>query len=86
VSASAVVKRTVGFGNDFAFSAEVTFQTASGDVATVTEYGHTEWGAMARAKAKAAVTFTARKLACGFHADGFRDYTRNAASFRVGFA
>lgn len=81
----AVVKRTVGFVKDFAFTAEVTFTTALGTTVTVRDEGHTEWGALERAKAKARATLTGYKRAVGFSGEGYRDTERNGAAFAFGF-
>lgn len=81
-----VVRRTVGFNTDWEFVAEVTAEVASGGYVTVKEYGHTPGGALARAKAAATKRLTNRKYAAGFTGDGFRDTTRNKATFKMGFA
>ena len=86
MEAVGVVKRAVGFAVAFEFTAEVTVKTADGGYAVVREGGHTEMGAMKRAEAAARMKMTARRWACGFTADGYRDETRNAATFAFGFA
>lgn len=81
----AVVRRTTGFQSDFEYVAEATAQTASGDLVTAREFGHTADGALARAKASAVARLTGRKNACGFTAEGFRERTTKA-TFPMGFA
>lgn len=82
-----VVTRTVGFGTEFPFVAEVTKEVAYGGFVTVKAFGLTEWGALARAKAEAAGKLTARKLRTGFYVGGFDFRTGTTpATFGFGFA
>lgn len=82
-----VVSRTVGFGHEHEYVAEVTRQTLEGGLATVREYGHTAWGAMMRARSTAASRLTSRRRRAGFYEGGFEYLSGStAATFRLGFA
>lgn len=84
VEAGTAVKKAVGFAPSWEYVAEATVMGQDGFV-TTREGGHTEAGAMARAKAAANARFTGRKRACGFTAEGFRAGD-TAAEFAFGFA
>lgn len=84
VEAGSAVHRAVGFAPSFEYVAETTVVGQDGFV-TTREGGHTEAGAMARAKSAATRRFTGRRRACGFTAAGFRSEDTGAA-FAVGFA
>jgi hypothetical protein len=84
VEAGTAVKHAVGFAPSFEYVAEATVQAQDGFV-TTREGGHTEDGALARARSAANARVTARKRCCGFVADGFRTEGTRAA-FGFGFA
>lgn len=77
------VSRSVGFGREFEFVAEVTTATADGGVVTVREEGATEWGAMEAARMAAARRMHARRRRTGFYAGGF---VWRTGSMKAGFA
>lgn len=80
------VARTVGFGREFEFVAEVT-SPVHGGYAVSRAYGHTEWGALMRARAAAAGRLIFRRRRSGFYPGGFDHLTPSTpASFRLGFA
>jgi hypothetical protein len=80
------VARTVGFGREFEFVAEVTAEVMTGEIIVVKEFGHTEWGALARAESAAAGKLTARKRRAGFYSGGFEYLTGTSpATFEFGF-
>jgi hypothetical protein len=82
----AYVGRSVGFGREFEYEAELTVRASDGGLRTVTEGGHTREGAMMRAKSAARSVLHSRRRATGFGAEGFRTGSGGKASFRVGFA
>jgi hypothetical protein len=82
---TSAVSRTVGFAQSFEFVAEVTTEVSGGFV-TVREFGHTEWGALARAESSAASKMHARQRRTGFYEGGFEYRTPCfSASFKFGF-
>ena len=81
------VSRTVGFAREFEFVAEVTAEVIGGGLVVIREYGHSEWGALARAESSAASRLVARKRRAGFYEGGFEflDESRHHAEFGFGF-
>lgn len=81
------VTRTVGFGQEHEFVAEVTKHTLEGGLTTVREFGQTAWGALERARATARAKLHARQRQTGFYVGGFCWRTPTyGASFHLGFA
>lgn len=88
MNASTVVKRTAGFGRAFAFVAETTVATSTGDLVTTSEFGHTADGAAFRSQlaARDRAVFARAKRVTGFVKDTVFRTANKRADFALGFA